>query len=384
VVEYIAMGAKRGYDIFPRTPLARAGLALAFFGGLVATVGYFVIFFGVGFGGPLAPWDVFEKREITFENRTAYYVRVYVDGEFEVALEPNETETIRDLKFLWWTARPVEAVDASGRVLYSANLDDDDLEDLDYRIVIEDAGEESEGDEGAPAARETPRHTPSPGEDDLTSDVGDLEEAYPPCTFDLEECLEPQAELEDVSSHLCRDSGPRVCFVPMGQVDPQLVMYLVDYFRDEYGLDVGVMTPSAIPEELIDPDRQQVEGSGLALRGAALFERDFRDSKVTFISLTPVDLYLKERTWNWAFGTYATTGQKFGVVSTYRMHLGAFGLVDDEKAYERTRKMVTRYIGLLHYELEPTADPESLMYNNILSIGDLDRMGGVLPVEDAR
>jgi predicted Zn-dependent protease len=254
------MGGSRGYDIFPRTALARAGLALAFVGGLTAIVGYFAV--------TLVAFDFFDD---------------------------------------------------------------------------------------------------------------------PPCTGDeMRACLEPQDELADVSSHLCRYDFARVCLVPMGQVDPDLVTHLVDYYREEYDLDIGVMTPTAIPEELINPDRQQVEGSGLAGRGAAQFKRDFHDSKVTFISLTPVDLYLKDRSWNWAFGTYATTGQKFGVVSTYRMHLGAFGLVDDEKMFERARKMVTRYIGLLHYGLELSDDPTSLLYDNILSVGDLDRMGDRLPVEGAQ
>jgi hypothetical protein len=133
------MGAKRGYDIFPRTPLARAGLALAFAFGLTAFVGYFVFIFAIGFGfnGPFTPWNVFERREITYENRTSSYVRVYVDGDLEVVLEPNESDTVKDMKFLWWEDRPVEAFDPSGRVLYSANLDDGDLKDLGYRIVIE-------------------------------------------------------------------------------------------------------------------------------------------------------------------------------------------------------------------------------------------------------
>ncbi len=70
------------------------------------------------------------------ENRTSEYVTLYVDGRQEVVLEPNETEAIKDFKFAWWIDRTVEAKTPAGRVIYSAHLDDDDLEDMDYRIVI--------------------------------------------------------------------------------------------------------------------------------------------------------------------------------------------------------------------------------------------------------
>jgi hypothetical protein len=106
--------------------------------GLAIAVGYFAFLFVPVLGWPSAPWSFLDKREITLENRTPYYVTIYVDGQVEAVLEPNETETIKDFKFLWVTDRPVEAVDREGRVLYSANLDDDDLERMDYRIVLEE------------------------------------------------------------------------------------------------------------------------------------------------------------------------------------------------------------------------------------------------------
>ena len=53
---------------------------------------------------------------------------------------------------------------------------------------------------------------------------------------------------------------------------------------------------------------------------------------------------------------------------------------DDELTLTRARKMVTKYVGLLYFDLPTSGDPKSPMYGNILSVGDLDRMEEVLPV----
>lgn len=57
---------------------------------------------------------------------------------------------------------------------------------------------------------------------------------------------------------------------------------------------------------------------------------------------------------------------------------------DDELTFERARKMVTRYIGLLYYGLPLSDDPESLLYDNVLGPADLDRMEEPLPVAGYR
>jgi len=255
------MGAKRSYDIFPQTPLARAGLALAFVGGLLAIGTYFAVFF-------LLADDFFDE---------------------------------------------------------------------------------------------------------------------PPCSGDeLTACLEPQQELISLSNDDCLGSGRRICFAPVGTIDPDLVTNLIQYYRDEYSLEIGVVTPSGIPESFVDASRHQLDVTALADLVGHVHWFEVGSPEIVLIVLTPVDLYDKTSHYRFVFGVRASYDEPSGVVSTYRMHLGAFGLVDDEKVFERTRKMVTKYIGLLYYGLEESDDPESPLYGGILSIGDLDRMGDRLPLEDVQ
>lgn len=49
---------------------------------------------------------------------------------------------------------------------------------------------------------------------------------------------------------------------------------------------------------------------------------------------------------------------------------GLFGQLEDT----RLRKIVTRYIGFLYFELPASEDRRSLMYETILRVTDLDAM----------
>jgi len=198
----------------------------------------------------------------------------------------------------------------------------------------------------------------------------------PPCSgSEREGCLEAQTELEGTTQASCEGSERRVCFVPLGQVDSDLVRNLVKYYWDEYGLEIGLLTPSAIPADMTNLHRKQIDGESLADYMGTLFPADFDDPNVALIGLTPLDLYAKDRDWNFELGFANWAAQSRAVVSTYRMHLGTFCMVDDERVFSRTRKLVTKYIGLMLYGLPLSDDPTSPMYGNILRVTDLDKMG---------
>lgn len=197
----------------------------------------------------------------------------------------------------------------------------------------------------------------------------------PPCSGpERVDCLEGQADLVAIAEPSCEGSERRICFVPLGQVDPDLVRNLMQYYRDEYGLEIGLLSPSSIPAAMIDPRREQIDGESLADSIGTLFPVDFYDPDVALIGLTPMDLYAEDRDWRFQLGYAQWGAQARAVVSTYRMHLGTIGLVDDERVFSRTRKLVTKYIGFMFYDLPPSNDPTSPMYGNILRVSDLDKM----------
>ena len=340
------MKAGRQYDIFPQTFKARLLLTVAFLGGLTIVGSYFVLSaLAIGIFGDL---DLFGNVEVTVENRAEQQLTIYVDGQSEAVVPAGQTVGFTTLKLQWrFGGALFQAVDNDGFIVFQGDFDLDDLEDIDYHIVIE-----------APAGA-----------------------IAPPCSgLERERCLELQTELEPIAQTTCERSERRVCFVPLGQVDPELVRNLVQYYHEEYGLEIGVLTPSAIPTGMTNTDRKQIDGESLATYLGTLFPADFDDPNVALIGLTPLDLYAEDRDWRFQLGNANWSEQSRAVVSTYRMHLAAFGLVDDERVFSRTQTLVTKYLGLMFYDLPLSDDPKSPMFGNILSVSDLDEMEAPLPL----
>ncbi|MDO8612785.1 MAG: hypothetical protein Q7R32_08180 [Dehalococcoidia bacterium] len=345
------MGAKRGYDIFPRTWLARVLLGLAFLAGIAMIGGYFVVSLGA-----FDSFDFFDETKVTVENRTDRMLTIYVAGQSEAVVPAGETTTFSTPEIMWrFDDAKVQAVDFNGIVVFEEDIDLGELKRRDYRIVIE-----ADADEAAPHDEATP---------------GEADDQYPLCSRSRQRtCLEAQTELESVASGSCDGFGRRICFVPLGRVNPDFVLQLVEYYEAEYGLAIGVLTPSTIPEEAIDPGRNQVDGPSLTAYIERLFPAEASDPEVVLIGLTPMDIYDRESHYRFLFGSRGTFEDPRAVVSTYRMQLGVTAPPDGDQVLSWARKLVTKYIGLLYYGLEESGDPKSPLYNNILSLRDLDRM----------
>src|SRR3972149_3545212 len=108
---------------------------------------------------------------------------------------------------------------------------------------------------------------------------------------DLPRCLDEQTALRQLSSASCRGFEKRVCLAPLGEVSPELVEHLVDYYRDEYGISITVLTPNAIPDGMANPDRGQIDVQDLMDYMATLFPTASRDPSAILIGVTPVDMY---------------------------------------------------------------------------------------------
>jgi predicted Zn-dependent protease len=192
-------------------------------------------------------------------------------------------------------------------------------------------------------------------------------------------CLPAQEAI--IGSPSCDGDGKRVCLVPLGQISPQLVQHLVERYAEQYDIEVTVLTPTAIPLEFADPLRQQVDASGLIDYMGSVFPEAHADPDVTLIGLTIVDLYDATSHFRYVFGVKGSPSDPRAVVSNFRMNPETYSEpANEELLFARTRKLVFKYIGLLHLKLQPSDDPTSPMFDSILGPDDLDRMGEALPI----
>jgi len=202
---------------------------------------------------------------------------------------------------------------------------------------------------------------------------------------DLPQCLDEQSELRPLSSTSCRGFEKRVCLAPLGEVSPDLVEHLADYYRDEYGISITVLTPSPIPDGLADPERGQMDVQDLMDYMASLFPTVSRDPDAILIGVTPVDMYDRTSHYRFLFGARDTEVTRRAVVSSARLNPRFFGIDEGEDvAFSRARKLFTKNIGLLYYGLPDSDDPDSPLYNNVLSVADLDEMDEPLTIPPGR
>ena len=216
---------------------------------------------------------------------------------------------------------------------------------------------------------------------DVSLDIED-----PPCSGEYREaCLGAQHQLEPAASASCDGIGRRVCLAPIGFVNASIVTSLVEHYREQYGLNVTVLTPNSVPGDLAPQRNEQIDAISLIEYMGSLFPDAFADPDAALIGLTPLDIYDQRSDFRFVFGVKGTLYDPKAVMSTFRMNPETFfGGPDRELLLERTRKFLTRYIGLLYYGLEPSPDRDSPLYDNILSLSDVDNLGEPLPVAPAR
>ena len=210
----------------------------------------------------------------------------------------------------------------------------------------------------------------------------DLQFPEAPCTgSEFAACLDAQTALQPTSSASCQGAERRICLVPLGQVPPELVSHLVGHYRDQYGLAVTVLTPAAVPSELADPLREQVDAATLIEYVGSLFPNAYADTEAVLIGITAVDLYNQTSHFRYLFGLKGTFADPKAVVSFFRMTPEFYGETPDQELFQaRSRKLLSKYVGLLYYGLPPSEDPRSPMFDSILGPDDLDRMEEPLPV----
>jgi predicted Zn-dependent protease len=96
--------------------------------------------------------------------------------------------------------------------------------------------------------------------------------------------------------------------------------------------------------------------------------------RLIVIGLVQADMSIPE--YNWRYAISYRKVDRYAVVSTARLNRGCLGMipVSQERVDARTRKMVTKNIGVLYFQLPMSDDPRSVLYRNIGGTQEFDRM----------
>ncbi len=187
---------------------------------------------------------------------------------------------------------------------------------------------------------------------------------------------------------------PNICLVPVGGLDVETINSLVTFIHEATGLQAHVLPPIAMPSTAYDATRDQFGTFEITDAAFNTYADNGFVPGTLLIAVTPADIYLPTwPQWRFVFGQTGDYpwGMTVGVISTYEMASFfpgwsiklPFGIETEsdprDTMRERAGKLLLKYVGLHYLHMAPSSDPHSVLYNNILSVRDIDRMSDRLP-----
>jgi predicted Zn-dependent protease len=151
---------------------------------------------------------------------------------------------------------------------------------------------------------------------------------------------------------------------------PELLDSLATYYRKSLGLEVQILPALQPPTAVFNDTRRQLIAEGLIRMLRTTYAANARTGIV--IGVTSWDMYIEDRPW--AFG-FSWREPPYAVVSYARMdpqRLG--GLANEHRLLARLRKMVTRNVGIMMFGVKTNANRDSLMYQDVMGVDELDRL----------
>jgi hypothetical protein len=156
---------------------------------------------------------------------------------------------------------------------------------------------------------------------------------------------------------------------------------LSDYYRNRYGINVGVLPGIDVPATAIHSTEDYVGAPDLI----ELLRNEYRaiemDPQVTMIGITTVDMAALNLSQMESVFSFHVSGEKLGVVSSARLHPKLLGFkIEGPEGDLRLQKQLNTLVGLMVFNLQLSRERDDAMYGGVNSAFDLDVMPADLPI----
>lgn len=164
--------------------------------------------------------------------------------------------------------------------------------------------------------------------------------------------------------------GGGVWLTPVGMLKTVDVQKLADDLTFRYRIPVGTLPEVQLPPWTLDAHRHQLVADSLLV----LLSRYYgAEGNATIIRITDFDMRSNRpgvKGHAFALGAQA----HYGVISTAQLGGDVIDLWRGHDRYQRTRKLVARYIGFLYLHRGEVDDPHSLLRPQMSGAGDIDAL----------
>jgi predicted Zn-dependent protease len=164
----------------------------------------------------------------------------------------------------------------------------------------------------------------------------------------------------------------RVYIVPLGGVQGLGLDELPEFYRSRYGISVTLLEPIPLEPSVRNTARNQLIFEELTRLMHARLPHLARDKSAYLIGVTDEDMYIRGNNWNFAYSAYDPP-LRAGMVSSRRFI--PVPLAGSETLLRaRIRKVVSRTMGFVVFDLPRSDDPSSVMYRDLYGSATADLM----------
>jgi predicted Zn-dependent protease len=168
---------------------------------------------------------------------------------------------------------------------------------------------------------------------------------------------------------------PKIYFVPIGNFPDEQLQPLVENYRKKYKLEITIVNGISVDPATRDPSRQQLMAETLAAGLRSNVPEAASDKGSIVIGFTSEDIYPTSKNWQFVFG-WRDSSARTAVVSTARLNLVDIAQpMTPDTPGTRMRKIATKDLGILYFGLPQSNNPNSVLYNQIMGIEELDAVG---------
>ena len=164
--------------------------------------------------------------------------------------------------------------------------------------------------------------------------------------------------------------GGGVWLAPVGRLKTVDVQKLADDLTFRYRIPVGTLPQVQLPPWTLDSERHQLVADSLLVLLSKYYEAE---GNATIIGITDFDMRSNRagvKGHAFALGARA----HYGVISTAQLRGNVIDLWRGHTRYQRTRKLVARYIGFLFLHRAEVDDSHSLLRPQMSGAGDIDAL----------
>jgi predicted Zn-dependent protease len=173
-------------------------------------------------------------------------------------------------------------------------------------------------------------------------------------------------------SLVSRKSNVRIYIVPIGGVQGLGLDELPEFYRSRHGISVQLLDPIPLEPKARNTARAQLIFEELIELMHARYPQLAKDKSAFLIGVTDEDMYIQSVNWNFAYTAYDPP-KRAGVVSSVRFIPNP--LAGNEKLLRaRIRKVVSRTMGFVVFDLPSSNDPSSVMYRDLYGSSSADLM----------